>query len=35
MYSICNSERMLGFGSPGDTGMSAAVRRRTLPLGKF
>ena len=35
MPKLCNSERMLGFGSPGDTGMSAAVRRRTLPLGKF
>ena len=32
---ICNSERMLGFESPGDTGMSAAIRRRTLPWGKF
>ena len=35
MPKLCNSERMLGFGSPGDTGISAAVRRRTLPLGKF
>ena len=35
MPKLCNSERMLGFGSPGDTGMSAAVRRRTLPWGKF
>ena len=35
MPQFCNPERMLGFGSPGDTGMSAAVRRRTLPLGKF
>ena len=35
MPKLCNSERMLSFGIPGDTGMSAAVRRRTLPLGKF
>ena len=33
--SSSNSERMLSLGSPGDTGISAAIRRRTLPLGKF
>ena len=35
MPKFSNSERMLGFGGPGDMGISAAIRRRTLPLGKF
>ena len=35
MPEFYDSERMLSFGSPGDPGISAAVRRRTLPLGKF